>query len=131
MTWMPLDNPQLEIKGNPAWRIRFSDPAVVEPFYGEPQLGEVAVTTQGVYRLIAKPNLWNEYLTVDTAPLIGMLRMWLGAKQGWDNERRILKNKIAVLTELIEGTAIPKLRASGRPDTADYLTENLETVKEG
>lgn len=127
---MSIDNPQVKVEGREAWRVfNGGDVHMIEPFYGTPKKGEIAVTSTDAWVYLGD-NDWRRTHSEGASMLVAMLRFWLAAKAGWDNARRELTNKVAVLEELIEHTAIPKLCASGRPDVADYLTENLETIRE-
>jgi hypothetical protein len=97
-----LDNPQLKVEGRDAWRVfNGGDNHLIEPFYGEPKRGEIAVTSTDVWVYLGD-NDWRRTHSEGASMLVAMLRFWLAAKTGWDNERRELKAEIENLTTELE-----------------------------
>lgn len=100
---MPIENPQLEIEGRPAWRIAARDGVMqVEPFFGEPKLNERAVTTIDYW--VFTHHGWVR--GPNNGETVAMLRMWLAAKAAWDNEKKQLLEKVKELEAIVVELAV-------------------------
>lgn len=94
-----IDNPQLEINGNPAWHINLGHNTMISPFYGKPMRGDHAVTIEGLFVNVgtsAEPDWLPKH---DRGFAIGpsMLKLMLSAKGGWDNQRKMMLGRIGSL----------------------------------
>ncbi len=135
---MSIDNPQREIAGDLAWRVnRSAGVPVIEPFFGQPREGDIAVTRGSVW--VAVGDKWrreeNEWATY----LVAMLRFWLAAHEGWKNEKKLLTNRngdlVAALDDAIEFMKTVRLHsrdhAAKMPNLDAEIVRLTEIAEEG
>ena len=122
-----IDNPQLKIDNRPAWRLynrmgEFS----VEPFFGEPRVGEVAVTNMGMW--VFTHDDW-QYTTLHAQAdmVVAWLRFFLAHKQGVDNQRQKTTERINKLKDALDDAI--EFMKTVRLHSRDYAAEmpNLDS----
>lgn len=120
---------QREINGRPAWRVLVLGDAryAIEPFFGKVRTGEFALTTEGLF-IWRGANGWTPTAAANDLAA-AVLRTFLDAKVGADNQRERLKAELDEALELLQDVFCAD-KGMREDEWVAWCNENLDFMHE-